>query len=478
MKNGNMSKIYASAVMIMMVVISCGDKTKFEEDSFPTGQNLTIRAIIADEDTRTTIIDGGTKVYWQPGDAIMVCRSRSSVGSTKYFSADIDELSPTANFIGNEPNGSGDLIGIYPYRLALGESLEVDLPNIQTAVAGSFANGLYITAGRSSTTNMKFYAVCGGFRFTVKEEGIRMVAFEALGNTNIVGRGRIDFSGERPQAYAYKCTGLSSRIVLLAPEGESFLPGKWYYIVAFPATLSNGYKITLYKKGQWSQELYPDPRSIKRGSFGSKQSIDEDASYAGYSYVDLGLSVMWATCNVGATAPENMGDCYAWGEVYPKYEKYYQWSHYKWCNGHGYLLTKYNLDSYNGDVDNKASLDSSDDAATANWGSPWRTPTAIEFSELLENCTWEVIKLNGVYCMKGTSQMPGYTDKSIILPEINARAIWWERPNLPQVDYWTSTLGSSSSQLAFEASVYESKKISVHECRRCNGMAIRPVIDY
>ena len=83
----------------------------------------------------------------------------------------------------------------------------------------------------------------------------------------------------------------------------------------------------------------------------------------GYAYVDLGLSVKWATCNVGATKPEEYGDYFAWGEVEPK-EKY-DWSTYKYYAGTESGLTKYCTNSNFGIVDNKTILDSADDAATA-----------------------------------------------------------------------------------------------------------------
>ena len=90
-------------------------------------------------------------------------------------------------------------------------------------------------------------------------------------------------------------------------------------------------------------------------------------------YVDLGLSVMWATTNVGAEQPEAYGDYFAWGEVAPKDE--YAWSTYKWSNSDGSILTKYNFNQSQGVVDNKYVLDPEDDAARMNWGGDWRMPT-------------------------------------------------------------------------------------------------------
>ena len=85
-----------------------------------------------------------------------------------------------------------------------------------------------------------------------------------------------------------------------------------------------------------------------------------------HEYVDLGLSVKWATCNIGANSPEEYGDYFAFGEVKPKSD--YTWSNYKWCESSTYTLTKYCTESNYGIVDNKTVLDPEDDAAVVNWG--------------------------------------------------------------------------------------------------------------
>jgi hypothetical protein len=113
-----------------------------------------------------------------------------------------------------------------------------------------------------------------------------------------------------------------------------------------------------------------------------------------YEYVDLGLSVKWATCNIGATKPEEFGDKFAYGETEPK--EVYDWSTYKWCNGSETTLTKYCNDSEYGIVDDKTILDAQDDAARANWGGSWRMPTKEELNELLQKCTQELATINGI----------------------------------------------------------------------------------
>ena len=130
-----------------------------------------------------------------------------------------------------------------------------------------------------------------------------------------------------------------------------------------------------------------------------------DDPYNGHEYVDLGLSVKWATCNVGAVSPEDYGDYFAWGETEPK--DFYAWSTYKWCNGSYDTLTKYCTDSKYGTVDNKTVLDLEDDAAHVNWGGDWRMPTKAEQDELYNNCTWEWTTQNGVNGYKVTSKING-----------------------------------------------------------------------
>ena len=138
-----------------------------------------------------------------------------------------------------------------------------------------------------------------------------------------------------------------------------------------------------------------------------------------HEYVDLGLSVKWATCNVGATSPEDYGDYFAWGEISSK--EAYNWSTYQWCNGSGTSLTKYNRKSNYGTVDNKTTLDLEDDAANAIWGGNWYIPTQTEMKELMSNSTAEWTTENGVYGCRFTSNKDGYLGQSVFLPAAGYR---------------------------------------------------------
>jgi hypothetical protein len=187
--------------------------------------------------------------------------------------------------------------------------------------------------------------------------------------------------------------------------------------------------------------------------------------------VDLGLSVMWATCNVGAEKPEDYGDYFAWGETEPK--ETYDWTTYKYCNGASRTLLKYCSDSSygnNGFTDNKIMLESGDDAATVNWGGSWRMPTRDELQELLEKCTWTAITQNGVNGCK----VIGPNGNSIFLPA--SGYIDGTSPSYvgERGDFWASSLSLNSPRNAYNV-FFRSNVVNVTYSYRNYGRSVRPV---
>ena len=157
----------------------------------------------------------------------------------------------------------------------------------------------------------------------------------------------------------------------------------------------------------------------------------------GHEYVDLGLpsGLKWATCNVGASKPEDYGDYFAWGETTAKSK--YDFDTYKWYQWNpSYYITKYCTYSSYGKVDNKTTLELSDDAAHANWGGSWRMPTMTEFSELCKKCKWEWKELNGKKGYKVTGPNGNY----IFLPAAGGRNNTVLSGAGTNGVYWSSTL--------------------------------------
>ena len=210
-------------------------------------------------------------------------------------------------------------------------------------------------------------------------------------------------------------------------------------------------------------------------SFGSMSSEGNTKSFEFTpKYVDLGLSVKWATCNVGAIKPYEYGDYFAWGETEPKTD--YSWSTYKWCNGSYNTLTKYCSYSEYGNegfTDTKTTLDMEDDVAHVKWGGSWRMPTNDEQNELRLNCTWTWTTLNGVNGYLVTSNKTGYTDRSIFLPAAGYRG----DSDLYNVGdygyYWSSSLYAGNPNLAWSISFPSGSVYTVGSHRY--GHSVRPV---
>ena len=149
--------------------------------------------------------------------------------------------------------------------------------------------------------------------------------------------------------------------------------------------------------------------------------------------IDLGLpsGTKWACCNVGASTPEGYGNYYAWGETQPK--SVYDWDTYQYYNG--------NLDYPDCWINIGSDIAGTQyDAATANWGSPWRMPTLTQIQELLNNCTSVWTSQNGVNGRKFTGPNGG----TIFLPAAGYR-LYDELRSLGSWGYyWSSTLNGSN----------------------------------
>lgn len=191
---------------------------------------------------------------------------------------------------------------------------------------------------------------------------------------------------------------------------------------------------------------------------------------SGHEAVDLGLSVKWATCNVGSYTPEGYGEYYAWGETETKSD--YSWKTYKWCKGTDDTMTKYCTDEEYGTVDNRTVLTSSDDVATVKWGKKWRMPTKEEIEELLDECTWTWTTQNYVngYIVIGPS------GKKMFLP-----AAGYDNGGDPDSrgsygNYWSATLddGDAACNLLF---TQNSRDWNDWEYQRKSGHTVRPVTE-
>jgi hypothetical protein len=254
-----------------------------------------------------------------------------------------------------------------------------------------------------------------------------------------------------------------------------------YDYLVFPSDFGNDevvLSIELSKDGKtWTFYDVPIPGTCweaeKQYTYPVTVSLTEQQMEEGHEWVDLGLSVRWATMNVGASSPSDYGDYYAWGETTTKSD--YNWNTYKYCNGSEKSMTKYCTKSSYGIVDNKTELDSSDDVAHVKWGGKWRMPTYEELEELKEKCTWTRAIQDG----HQGYWLTGPNGNTIFLPIAGS----YYNSSLSQVgnrgDYWSRTLCESYPNRAWELFFFESlsSDMATYFTSRMSGQSVRPVID-
>lgn len=305
--------------------------------------------------------------------------------------------------------------------------------------------------------------------------GISMFAVQSCNEEELerkpfVGAWARKLSDNRSEIYEFKSDGTFKEFILFEETKTgiysynenlqtltfSYSDGSTYaYILT---TLSDNYFVMMSQKTA-SSFTYHRRDVDPKGLYDTYKS----EKINGHEVVDLGLSVKWATCNIGSSSWVDQGDYFAWAETSTKseYEKEnYKWGdpyYNKWGDFSGIKYIKYCTDSNYGTVDNKTTIDKYDDAAAMKWGGSWRMPTKKEAEELLANCSYISSTRNGVQGGYFLAKNGNY----IFMP--NSYSYKWN-------GYWTSTLDECYSDCAYV--IYFD---NLYSESRCNGYAIRPV---
>ena len=193
----------------------------------------------------------------------------------------------------------------------------------------------------------------------------------------------------------YFCRVPGSAVLEFTAESNTSSSSRTATITITAGDLSSTVSVTQAgTDGSGDEDDTEDEDSGDSSDDSGDDSYDVSGTLNGYEYVDLGLSVMWATCNIGADSPEDYGNYYAWGETETK-------DTYTSSNSvtYGVSMSDFSGSAYS-------------DAATANWGSTWRMPTSSEIDELISDCTWTWTTLNDV----NGYEVTGTNGNSIFLP--------------------------------------------------------------
>ena len=197
----------------------------------------------------------------------------------------------------------------------------------------------------------------------------------------------------------------------------------------------------------------PKDEDDNNNSGGNGNNGGGNDQYNGYEYVNLGLpsGLKWATCNVGASKPEDYGDYFAWGETSPKVE-------------HNCITDGEHM----GDISGNAQYD----AATANWGGSWRMPTKDEMQELVDHCEWEWTQVNGV----NGSKVVGSNGSCIFLPAAGYDVVEYLVFEGDYGYYWSSTpYDHYSNVYASGLYFYDGRDTVWPHFSRNGGKTVRPV---
>ena len=460
-------------------------------------------------------------ILWDAPDKILV----GYAGAVSEFTSTNTERAEEATFTGKLPEGSGSLYGIYPSEsdntVDADGTYKIIFHHEQTAVEGSYDPMAFPAVAVSDTKSLSFMNVLGLLELTVGYDDVTSIIFTSYSDESF---SRATRSSVDPVVFYVQIkdgepaivggeggvNGYGSVVgyVLNAPKDSGcFTKDAPYYMAVPPITgwMSDIYPlfVLLHSDGSITQIKLDSQPILERSKVHQvKKLVAEEPTdpYNGHEYVDLGLpsGLKWATCNIGADSPEGLGDYFAWGETETKED--YSWETYKWMqkdqNSWEYI-TKYSISDYrkegiwfegdtfvgdNGDGvghGDFASYDYVDDPAVQIWGGTWRTPTADDYWELIDNTTAVWTKVSGVEGYLFT----GINDKTLFLPAagtyMGAKLSGYSGSTyIASGFYWTSSLISTP----FAYQMYFSKQIGapstdVSSDYRCYGASIRPVAE-
>ena len=372
-------------------------------------------------------------------------------------------------------------VSVYPYqegtKISEDEVLTLTLPAEQHYAENTFGLGANTMVSVSEDNFLQYKNVGGYLMIKLFGEGVSVSSITLKGNNceKIAGKASVTMPLDGVPSVEM-ADDATTEITLTCPEpvvlGATAEESTQFWFVVSPVTFSEGFTITVnVSTGGVFRTSTTKSISIERNHL-SKMLPMEVVPVFVPEAIDLGLSVKWASFNLGASSPEESGDYYAWGET--KAKSNFSWSSYKWSNGATDKMTKYCTNSsygYNGFTDDKTVLDPEDDAARVNLGESWRMPTDAEWTELRENCTWTETTQNGVSGLLVT----GTKGKSVFLPAAGRR----DGTGLLIVgssgEYWSSSLRSDLPPDCAWYVLSPDNPRYVTDSNRCLGFSVRPV---
>lgn len=301
MKKNNLSIL----LLFAGILFACtAQEQSFDEASASVqGVEVSFNASNGDNGgTKTTLVDGA-QVWWQPNDNIAVYYGTEAYGR---LTANISEPAANAEFTGTITGtipSDKPAFAVYPYNIYGrepfrdfdGEHVTITLSAVQAGLPGTFAQGVLPTIARTTTNDLHFYNICGGIKFSVTREGVQSVTFRGNNGEALAGKIKVGF-GEDNLPVVTEIIDTLRTLTLTPREGNTFEPGKNYYFVALPGTLSQGFTMELNAGNLTGVRTSSKNVTIKRATWGELKNVDANTDYNVVSVPD---NEIWYTTTAG-----------------------------------------------------------------------------------------------------------------------------------------------------------------------------------
>ena len=437
----------------------------------------------SEADSQTKVYaDSQMRVLWNAGDHITIFNKKDANVEYKFDGSDGENFG-SFSLVGTDTDGNAlpYFYALYPYSWQTAIDAEgkisLTLPVRQEYKKNSFGVGANTMVSVTEDSYLCFKNAGGYLSFKLYGKGVSVKSITLRGNNHekLSGGATVSMAvGGTPTMVMKSSATEYVTLTCATPVALGATPDDFieFWFALPPTVFSQGFTITvLDNEGGRFEKTTQSVVSITRNYIARMSSVEVAPVLLSYEAVDLGLpsGLKWASCNIGATRPEESGDYFAWGETESK--AVYDWSNYKWCNGTKQSLFKYNAHKSLGQVDNKWILEPDDDVAHVKWGGSWRMPAWWERSELMDECDWTWTAINGVNGYEIKSRING---NSIFLPaagstdgdDIGIAGLYWAE------NMWTGN-SATGSIICFDSDgVYDT-----YICNRKDGLPVRPVSD-
>ncbi len=518
MKNKYMTFV---ALAVAALATSCASDDLAEQKKEQNQNELrtvTLTASVADDNTtRVGMAKDGTtaKFYWQSDDKILVQTQKDENYSGAEFTATVNASDKTkAEFTGNIAEGTAVAgYAVYPYsenqKHTFNASNANELTYVLPATYTNYTPATQIFGNDGISTNMPMFGKIESGKITFKHLGglavIRVDKMpDASGTLTITADQQLsgdftvsDLSADEAKIATTTASGDNGKVTFTFSGATADGVGVFYLPLA-TGSYTNVEIVLSWEGG--SQTMNWASIAVDRAKV-IAIPVAMNTVINDHTFVDLGLSVLWAETNIGASTATDYGNYYAWAGT--STQGSYNEGDAPYYSSDSYSYTKYpsgSSSSYDDDYDSSSinvlsvgkhdddyydpddaaavAARKCDDAACYNWHEPCRMPTQAEFQELINNCTWTLIPQNHtedepIDGYKVTSRKNG---NSIFLPvagykeDISTSLDGWNGY------YWSSTLYSGDNNTkAYHLSFSDTMEPYIGYDNRYIGYSVRPV---